>query len=510
MMLSELLKYKEKFSYILLLLIAITGCLIFRDYGMCWDEMMQAFDNGLKVYNYVIHGNLQSYLTSAEKYHGGIYEFFLYALNEVLGITNRQVYFQVRHIVNYLFFAASGIILIKILTRLYAHWFVTVCGLLMYFLMPRIFADSFYNTKDVPFLAVLTLYIYTFFKAYDKLSYLNIIIHAAVCGVLIGLRINGLIFPVISLIFLIVKHYKEFAFQPFLLRMGSFSILTVIFIIIFWPILWHDPLFQFQQAWMEMSHFNWDNYMLFKGKMINSGNLPHDYIPFWFIVTTPPVYLLFFLISVALFVIGLIRIPRMIYWLDRIYILNLFFIPVLTIIVLGSSLYDAWRHMFFIYVPFVIFSCIAIKFIVELKSEIRYYGMLLVSISFLSVLSSMIDLHPYQNVYFNQLYFNGLSGARFKMEMDYWGLTYYEAFRYIEENDKRARITVLVDNAAGMVNREILPPTFLQRLDVDMNRNVKHDYFIGNYRWMQSEYTGQQAVYYISRRNTKLCAVFKY
>ena len=95
------------------------------------------------------------------------------------------------------------------------------------------------------------------------------------------------------------------------------------------------------------------------------------------------------------------------------------------------------------------------------------------------------------------------------MEMDYWGLTYQEALRYILDHDTREKITVYADNGPGEFNVELLKEYQKKRLEVDRDTSKKHDYKIGNYRWMQTEYYDDFEIYAVERDSAKICVVIK-
>ena len=73
----------------------------------------------------------------------------------------------------------------------------------MLFLTPRIFAESFYNTRDIFFMSLFLMNIYFSLKVLEKNNFQNILILSIFSGLLISTKIFGII-PFILIIFLII------------------------------------------------------------------------------------------------------------------------------------------------------------------------------------------------------------------------------------------------------------------------------------------------------------------
>ena len=70
----------------------------------------------------------------------------------------------------------------------------------MIFLSPRIFANSFYNNKDIIFLSFFIFSIYFAFRLIDKPSNKNIILSALFCALAIDIRLVAVILPAVLLL----------------------------------------------------------------------------------------------------------------------------------------------------------------------------------------------------------------------------------------------------------------------------------------------------------------------
>jgi len=78
--------------------------------------------------------------------------------------------------------------------------------------------------------------------------------------------------------------------------------------------------------------------------------------------------------------------------------LGLFFVPLISVIVFRSSLYDAWRQMFFVYPAVLYLGVYAVSLLPKKMSMIL---IMLVGLNITFAIYSMFKLHPFENMYFN-------------------------------------------------------------------------------------------------------------
>jgi hypothetical protein len=103
--------------------------------------------------------------------------------------------------------------------------------------------------------------------------------------------------------------------------------------------------------------------------------------------------------------------------------------PIIAIIALHSTLYNGWRHVYFIYPAFILIAINGLDFLIQkLKAPIaRFVLFAVLVISCLSTSLWMVVNHPLQNIYFNSFTKNW--DERF--EVDYWGLSNKQALEKI-------------------------------------------------------------------------------
>ena len=123
---------------------------------------------------------------------------------------------------------------------------------------------------------------------------------------------------------------------------------------------------------------------------------------------------------------------------------------VVFIIVRQSIVYDAWRHVLFIYAPLCVVSALGWDGLLRMSKIRRIRGTLGVGLILLSFgpLSWMIRNHPNEYVYFNPLV-GGVDGALGRYETDYFGNCLRESAEWLtnyhEKNNPYRPLIVRAD-----------------------------------------------------------------
>jgi hypothetical protein len=232
---------------------------------------------------------------------------------------------------------------------------------------------------------------------------------------------------------------------------------------------------------------------LFNEKL-RSNELPWYYIPGWIFATTPALIL-------ALFIVGTVQTLRN--FLSNLFDLNFYRDAegatdlyqlaivtgsVLAVIILGSVLYDSWRHLYFIYPAIVYLATLGLHQSV-IYTKLRSWGKITtaiqatVGVTLAYLLGWCIWMHPLQYNYFSFLAGDDLEK---RYEVDYWGVGYQPALRWILEHDKRETIRVYVPNYTGQANSRVLPEEMKHRIIAHGNMPVHYDYFISNFRFPEA------------------------
>jgi hypothetical protein len=447
------------FSYL------IIGILIYDDYGISWDESNHRI-NGFTALNFlreifflVIYPDLEhkgkAFVESTKQY-GVLFDLPMAFIEKKFHIENSKNYFLLRHFFNFIVFYISSIFFYFLLKKRFSEK-LSVVGLLFWILSPRIFADSFYNMKDLVFLSFFVISLFYAIKFLDTLSYKNAFLSSLACALAIDVRIMGIIVPFVILVFFIFGSIDNKNFlKKFIWKIIVFFCLLIIFTILFWPYLWNDPLTNFLNTLKIMSSYQWRGGVFYFGDYISALNLPWHYPIVWIFISTPIIYLLLFILGSALI---LVRLFKRFFnlssekkfndlWrgnkerMDIIFFL-IFYFTLFLVIEMNSTLYTGWRQLYFIYPCLIIISIRGLQFISRIISS-KYLFILLAP--FLLYISTwMIINHPFQFVYFNK--FAGKKVGNY-FELDYWGVSNRSSLTYIVNNDKRNELKVYVSSAS--------------------------------------------------------------
>ncbi|MCD4813091.1 hypothetical protein K8S19_05310 [bacterium] len=494
------------------------GISIYKHYGLSWDEPIQK-GYGEIIWNYIADHDEQL-LTYRDRHYGAFFELVLYASEKTFHLTDTQKIYHSRHLITFIYFYISVIFFYLLCLFFLKDWRLALLGCTMLILSPRIFAHAFYNSKDIPFLSSFIIAMFTLVKFADKKTWFWALIHAVTTSICIDIRILGiLILPLTFSMMFFNSLFKKEKFSIFIRNhFLTYIVGSFIFTILFQPPLWNDPIKSFVAAFIVMAKFPWGQSVLFDGEIIKATKLPFSYIPIWISITTPLVYLFFFLVGIIDFVVKVISRKNRAYAEFHPFVLPLlwFFVPLLSIIVFRSTVYDAWRQMFFIYPALLLLAILGIRFSYKVFLKliqslsfrfIKATSFVFVAIIFSPIIFSMITYHPYQNVYFNKLV-GGISGARFNFEMDYWGLSNKQALEYILKHDQSDSIKIYADTTPARTNRFLLSPEQQARLSYVKLRE-EADYIFGGYRTRKNEYHYKNEFYSVRVKGAKILSVFK-
>jgi hypothetical protein len=518
--------------FVFFLAYLIIGVLSYKDYGISWDEQSHR-QIGMVSAKYAAAILLPGFQTPelaalpplaeySAKHYGVIFDLPMYALDLLFGYSGAMpAAYYMRHLCTFLLFYLSVFFFYLIVKNRFQSWPLGLIAGLFLILSPRIFADSFYG-KDSVFLSFFIICIYFFIRYLNRRNIRNALLFALATALLVDQRITGIFIPVLAVFLTGVDMIK--AERPWqnlskkLLPLIIYLVSFFLFMVLFWPYLWADPVGNLLAAFAIMKKYAVFSYDIFYwGEFIKSTEVPWHYIPAWMAITTPLLYIFFFLLGLAVIIRRAIRKGIILYSNDSekqdILFLLLFFAPLAAVIILNSALYDGWRHMYFIYAPFLLIAMSGFSRLLDLMKEIRVgrgagAGIFLAAVMIAGILTtsySMIRHHPFQNVYFNLLAGND-PGVNF--ELDYWGLSFRQGLEYIVKNDKRPAIKLSANVIPPLINNAIL----LERSDLNRLQltEIKHaDYFLTNYRWHPQPYNLDNEVFTISVNKSKIMSVFR-
>lgn len=475
----------------------VVGIATLPDYGINWDEPKH-FGRGQAYLHYVLTGhrnylnipqypllkgtfdsNLEyevpkSIIPPDESYRRSYYQSDVYTLdfllkneknipdlhghpegNDFMAAVFNRIFYQKLNLLgdieSYHLFEVfvSFLLLVGIAYFVYKHLgifpsFISTASLALY---PLFFAESHFNIKDPPEAAFFGLTIIFFYFGMVNKNKVLIIISAVLAGLAFVTKLNAIfIIPILlSWMFL----YKK-------LDKGTVAVLllcpVIAFIVFFlmWPLLWFSPV----EVLTNMVKFY---------RNIGLGAISgwNAYPIVWIVYTTPIPIIILSLIGVGH---SLINIRK----LNGFYFIVLFwiFLTILRVSLPGTSIYGGVRQiMEFIPALAVLTGIGSYALISHSKRFLSAFSKGTIVVAMFFMLWENVNIHPNQNVYFNQLA-GGLWGAREK-NVPSWGNSYGNAYmqgvNWINENaEPNAKLAVAVGN---MINI----PRIKLREDIDFS-----------------------------------------
>ena len=497
------------------------------DFGMSWDEEVQR-RHGIVSADYVneLCGNCfydgykeQVRLADYDHAHYGhwfpMLNYLFTDLQQKDAPVYREVYLKRHRIVSVFFFLCS-IFFFLFCKKYLGHYLWGILGVLCFTFNPRIFAHSFYNPKDIILLGVFFLSMFTLLKCLNNKRVLWVALHGVVIGLLVSTRIVGVLMIPLTLIFMIL--YQKHKWTRWIL----FIIVAMISTVLFWPYLWEDPIGRFILSWQKMSQYPWEGTLLLDGVWYNSGETPWYYPLRWMMITIP----LWILIPSFIGFInwGVTKIKRIqskqwfTHWKEDLPF-GLFSAGILPVVLLGSTLYDGWRQLFFVMIPIGLWALCGFQFLYELIKEKKWWkksiaggSLLLILLSFFSTSIYMVNNHPDYQVFFNSL----SKGDHMKnYDLDYWGLSYSTAYKEIVDRIDDDVITISGSNVPAKLNAYFIPAEYRKRIRY-VDDAWRARYFISNWRRddfreraIKNQWLFQEPVYILKAGNVPLVGVYK-
>ena len=418
------------------------------DFGITWDEWSN-IDYANDVLNYYLSFGKDRRVFDMSIHARNSYIYYGPAFDLLCAILHKYIFsigiYEVRHMLN-AFCGALAVIMTGRIAKEMGNWRMAIIAMLLILLSPRFLGHSMNNPKDIPFALAYALSIYymiRFFKQMPK-PYIGTTLWLIFSiGLTISIKIGGLLiiayfgfFGGLYCLFEIYNSGKKIAFRHLLRYIKYFLIIALISYILgilFWPYGLERPFVNPFIALKEFSNFRYlIIYELFEGERIYMRIPPAHYLLKWIAITIPIATLIGLLISIFSFYKQGKKYNRYIY-------LMLWFVlsfPIAYILIKESTLYNGWRHVIFIYIPFVVLSAMGWDglLIYIQNSYLKSFFLLLYIMMIARPTIWIIKNHPNEYVYFNELV-NGINGAYTNYETDYWCNSMRQATEWLIKNE---------------------------------------------------------------------------
>ena len=343
-------------------------------------------------------------------YYGVAFELPLLLIERRFGLEDSRRIYLMRHLVTHLFFLVGGVCCALLVYRLSHNRVVALFALLLFVLQPRLYAHSFFNSKDLPFLSMFMVTLYVTHRAFRKETVGAFVLCGMCVGILTNLRIMGvMVYPaVLALRGLDLGQASRGGGRTHVLVTGAaFAAVGPCTLYALSPYLWAAP-FEFVTAWQTLAyHPAKSPDMLLQGRLIDPHHPPWHYLPTWVAISTPPVTLLCGVLGGIWVALRSVRHPRAAlgntdqrFGLLLVACLTL---PIVAIVLLGSHIYDGWRHLYFLHAPLCGLAGLGLQYAGGVSRRAAAGVSALVGLGVLVTGAEMIQIHPHQHVYFNRL-----------------------------------------------------------------------------------------------------------
>ena len=444
--------------------ILITGLLVFDDYGIPYDDAIErttTFANLKYILSTVAPNDplppaladQPDLLSWVDRYYGVAVQIPTAVLEWIFNFRFSPLsIYKIRHLWTFLQFFIGLIFFFRLLKLRCGSDRAALIGVLLLWLSPRIFANSFYNVKDLPFLSWILIAAYFLFKWIKNDSRTDLIVFAAIAAVVTNIRvIGGLLLLILIGIILERLVRRDLSFKRALLdgmlACGAYGAVWILIT----PLAWRQPISAMLGTIRQFSAYPHVSNELYFGRVTLNSELPWHYLPVWIGITSPIPVLFGFIGGAFSEISSLFRESRngsqikLISAREDVSALILATAPVGLAIVLGSSLYNGWRHFYFVYPWIVYFAVLFLERMFNSDRQSIYIAAWgAITVSLLVIAAWMIRFHPYQMVYFNALI---PKSRRVLFEKDYWCVSCRDAVRPVIESDPNLRIVLSADGA---------------------------------------------------------------
>lgn len=517
--------------FILLFLIGLSNV---KNYGISYDEF-EYRNQGFIVLNYLgkkFLPNKTKKITKAkdlnytelDEYHKNSKNNYkiqntAYAAIEYLFFSNSEnkTKYLFRHYLNYFVNFIALIFLYKIIRLDYSR----VYGLLgtgLFISSPKLLPDFIYSPNDIWLLTFLLASFYFSRIVLLKKKFKDLFFMVFFICIAINVRYIAMYLLLIFFFFYFyqLRNEKKKFLNHFLITI----ILTYLILILITPQLWLNP-FNIIGLFIDQLSFNFiDPKIMFFGNLVNSSNLPWYYLIIWILITTPTIIIFLFLFGIfyCSYLFSFFYKDLKAQNLNFIYTFAFFIIPILAFIIFRPTIFNGWRHFYFVYPFMILISVSSIYLIKEKINKINYKKILnyVINISllihFILNFNFIIQSNPYQNIYFN--FFSKKYANNF--ELDYFGLSNVELLKYILKNEKKDTIVIAgLNSTRPDISMNMLNNSEKKRFSYEkLNSfdNDKIDYFLTHYIFgvnvQELESAGLVSVYNILVGDIKIGSIY--
>ena len=321
--------------------------------------------------------------------YGVLLEIVNNVVNNTLGFEPQEErYHTARHLIIAMF-GFIGVFFAGMVGRYMFGWQAGVMIMLLLLFTPRFFGHATFNPKDLPFAVGYMAALYFMIRFIDEIKNPRLITAIGLAGSLaiaLSARIGGLLLIIYAFMFTGIaillngyfakkqeaKKSKKAASTPMI---GGAEIKAIrnLFIIslagyfgglLFWPYGLMDPINNPLSVLQGWTQFRTTISILFDGAIIQSNDVPWNYIPKYIVYTTPIIILVGYLVSLWM-IVDMARQRKTNKFIALILLHFTIAFPIFYVIYKDSVLYDGFRHMLFTLAPIVTLGGLGLYYIYD-------------------------------------------------------------------------------------------------------------------------------------------------
>ena len=400
---------RHRLALVALAVFMIAGIVVLRDYGTSIDGPLQRYI-GIANIAYVL-GDVELFPSGHNRFYGAAFEAPLVLVERALRLEDTRDIHLSRLLLTHLFFLAAGTFAYLLANRLFGNRFLALFAMLLFLLHPRVYV-AFLGSKDLPFLSMFMIALFLTHRAFRKDTAWTFALLGASVGVLMNIRIMGVVLIAGALAMLAVRLFVASGNEErkrALIMGGVFIFAVGLSVYASRPYLWADPASRAIEWWTTWSQHPQNLLEVFRGRVISTQSPPIEYAPTWFLITTPP----FVLLLGGIGAVALLRRGaqfRSLSFRDEqlrfgLLLVGCFAAPFFAIALLSPTVYSGWRQMYFLWAPFSLLAIFGMQRLVQTLRQANFRTLVYASTGagIGAMIITMALLHPFQHYYFNFL-----------------------------------------------------------------------------------------------------------
>ena len=426
-----------------LALFLVAGLAALDDYGVTFDELWERTITDVHLRYVVGDGEGFLALRHADHLYGVAFKAPLLFVERAFDLRDAREIQLARRLLIHLTFLIGGLFAYMLVYRLFGGRLLAIGAMLLFLLHPRLYAHSFFNGKDIPFLVMFMAALFLAHRAFRRDSLSAFALLGVGVGLLMNIRIMGVVLlPAVpalrALDFALASGWEER--KRVLFTTGAFALASALTVFASLPYLWGAPFQRAVEWWAVSSEHPTIPVELFRGAAYRSVDFPAEYLPVWLSISSPPFALLLGALGAAAILAWAVGGPRKALRSGRLRFgalaLGCFAAPVAGAVLLDVNIYNGWRQMFFLWTPFALLAAFGLAWLASALRRAPFRAALYgaAGAGLAAAALSMVLIHPNQQEYFT-FFVDRVAPERLRSQyaMNYWDPALWQGLQWIIE-----------------------------------------------------------------------------